>query len=515
MSERTALERLREMMGDPERRGQFNGADMALADLAIELAERVEALEVGTFDEWRSRLAYRVQKLAERVWAVERGARDYKGYLMPIPTRGVAGPPINAKGGEATGNADQPDLSGDGGSETSGASAQQDAGAPEDRKPHREICHLCHEVNRVGFYVPDRVWEAAVHESHRHAIICLACFTRLADERGVEWDRGIEFYPVSRVSHDHFVASSEPDNPSDALGREATALARGERTTLGSDGIYREDRSGLERAAREVLGAPAKMRGMTEQERDALRRSRERLFSPVDPSTPDAPEGEPSNEALARRLGVVAHTLSRMPEGTWDHNNDRALRIYRIPAMEALETAAARLRQQAPDHEPRFDFVYGEHGPRLEYHFCREWEDGEGCYGGNPNHGYTLEEAVECINEHWREIRQQGAGEPVAWAVYYTDDEGPLVRGRDGSVVAYWSEQEARKAAMPGDPIRPLYAGPPPVQQQEGERIEVDVKHTWSDPSSRRRWHIEESPSSSRTRATLILHPEPSEEGEE
>ncbi len=68
------------------------------------------------------------------------------------------------------------------------------------RKPHREICSLCHEVNRVGFFVPNEVWRAGVHISQVNDIICLACFTRLADERGVEWDKEIEFHPISRIA---------------------------------------------------------------------------------------------------------------------------------------------------------------------------------------------------------------------------------------------------------------------------------------------------------------------------
>lgn len=69
-----------------------------------------------------------------------------------------------------------------------------------DRKPHREICSLCHEVSRVGFHVPDKIWKLAVHESLLFSIICLFCFTRLADERGVQWDREIEFFPVSQIT---------------------------------------------------------------------------------------------------------------------------------------------------------------------------------------------------------------------------------------------------------------------------------------------------------------------------
>ncbi len=76
-----------------------------------------------------------------------------------------------------------------------------------ERKPHREICSRCHGVNRIGFYVPDPIWRAAVHVSELQNILCLGCFTRLADERGVEWDKEVEFIPVSWVTHQMFLTS--------------------------------------------------------------------------------------------------------------------------------------------------------------------------------------------------------------------------------------------------------------------------------------------------------------------
>lgn len=77
------------------------------------------------------------------------------------------------------------------------------------RKPHREICSLCHEVSRVGFWVPDHIWKAAVHRSQINSIICLRCFTRLADERSVPWDEEIKFFPVSWITHSRDVLKIE------------------------------------------------------------------------------------------------------------------------------------------------------------------------------------------------------------------------------------------------------------------------------------------------------------------
>ena len=68
------------------------------------------------------------------------------------------------------------------------------------RKPHRQFCSICHEVDRVTFDVPDEIWELSTHESQRNNIICLSCFTKMADERGVKWDDNIKFYPVSQIT---------------------------------------------------------------------------------------------------------------------------------------------------------------------------------------------------------------------------------------------------------------------------------------------------------------------------
>jgi hypothetical protein len=65
----------------------------------------------------------------------------------------------------------------------------------------REICKLCYHVNAIGFRVPDNVWVAVVPYYVRDSVVCLACFTRLGDEKNVPWDREIEFFPVSRMTH--------------------------------------------------------------------------------------------------------------------------------------------------------------------------------------------------------------------------------------------------------------------------------------------------------------------------
>lgn len=65
----------------------------------------------------------------------------------------------------------------------------------------REICKLCYCVNAIGFRVPEDVWRAVVPQHVQNAVVCLACFTRLADEQLVPWDRDIALFPVSLARH--------------------------------------------------------------------------------------------------------------------------------------------------------------------------------------------------------------------------------------------------------------------------------------------------------------------------
>lgn len=66
------------------------------------------------------------------------------------------------------------------------------------RKPHRPFCSICNEVVRVDISVTDEVWELALHVSQRSGYVCVACFTRNADERGVDWGNSIKFIPLSQ-----------------------------------------------------------------------------------------------------------------------------------------------------------------------------------------------------------------------------------------------------------------------------------------------------------------------------
>ena len=49
--------------------------------------------------------------------------------------------------------------------------------------------------------------------------------------------------------------------------------------------------------------------------------------------------------------------------------------------------------------DSKYDVVYGKGIPQIEPHFCRYFEDGVGCFGTNPNHGYTFDEAKHEVVE--------------------------------------------------------------------------------------------------------------------
>jgi len=55
----------------------------------------------------------------------------------------------------------------------------------------------------------------------------------------------------------------------------------------------------------------------------------------------------------------------------------------------------------------RYDVIYEADRCYIEPHFCREWENGEGCYGTNPHHGFTKEEAQKLVDEYYRNIREE------------------------------------------------------------------------------------------------------------
>jgi len=65
------------------------------------------------------------------------------------------------------------------------------------KRPHRQICGLCHRVLKLDFIVPRNIWKAVVHRHHLEAIHCFECFTERADESLIDWETDIKFMPSS------------------------------------------------------------------------------------------------------------------------------------------------------------------------------------------------------------------------------------------------------------------------------------------------------------------------------
>lgn len=65
----------------------------------------------------------------------------------------------------------------------------------------REICKICYHVNPIGFSVPQEVWSAVNPFGENDSVICLPCFVRIADEKMIQWDKDIQFFPVSLKTH--------------------------------------------------------------------------------------------------------------------------------------------------------------------------------------------------------------------------------------------------------------------------------------------------------------------------
>ena len=71
----------------------------------------------------------------------------------------------------------------------------------EKRMYCREICAICFKVSPVDFEVPNKMWRLGAPPHMANDIICLSCFIRRADEKLLDWDKDIKFYPTSKAKH--------------------------------------------------------------------------------------------------------------------------------------------------------------------------------------------------------------------------------------------------------------------------------------------------------------------------
>jgi hypothetical protein len=64
----------------------------------------------------------------------------------------------------------------------------------------------------------------------------------------------------------------------------------------------------------------------------------------------------------------------------------------------------------------RYDVVFHSDHVSIECHFCRDWDADGGCYGTNPNHGLSLEEAIEeCAS--WHDLQAKSFRDKTHWSI--------------------------------------------------------------------------------------------------
>lgn len=66
----------------------------------------------------------------------------------------------------------------------------------------------------------------------------------------------------------------------------------------------------------------------------------------------------------------------------------------------------------------RFDVVYRAHHVSIEPHHCIEWSEDIGCYGTNPDHGYSFDEACDIVAE-WYEEQAKQWRDRTHWSLDY------------------------------------------------------------------------------------------------
>ena len=66
---------------------------------------------------------------------------------------------------------------------------------------HRQFCQRCPNVCVVDFWSP--LWDEVAGQ-WEDSILCIQCFAQIGDERGMEWELGIVFYPMSYWTHNKY-----------------------------------------------------------------------------------------------------------------------------------------------------------------------------------------------------------------------------------------------------------------------------------------------------------------------
>jgi hypothetical protein len=127
-------------------------------------------------------------------------------------------------------------------------------------------------------------------------------------------------------------------------------------------------------------------------------------------------------DKLSRWLGFVQGVLTMFELITVDEERDFSRPLFHAAyAAEGTDIPPSRGGPGEAPHEPsehRYDVCYGGGAPRLEHHFCREWDEDGGCFGSNPEHGLSWREAVEEVAAwHRAEIERWRRTTEAEWNV--------------------------------------------------------------------------------------------------
>jgi len=71
----------------------------------------------------------------------------------------------------------------------------------------------------------------------------------------------------------------------------------------------------------------------------------------------------------------------------------------------------------------RFDVAYRPEGVTIEPHFCRSWDEEGGCYGTNPNHGFTAADACDEVAEHYERLAKMWRDRTHPDIRYYAEEQ--------------------------------------------------------------------------------------------
>ena len=79
-----------------------------------------------------------------------------------------------------------------------------------------------------------------------------------------------------------------------------------------------------------------------------------------------------------------------------------------------------------------YDVVYRSDRVTIEPHFCREWDESGGCYGTNPDHGMSLEDACNEVADHYQRLADEWRNRTHPDVKYYMDaPNGDALKGED------------------------------------------------------------------------------------